>query len=288
MNRAIIFAHYDIDGIIDPYVVEAINVYRRHADILLLVSASATSLPQELRETVDHFIPRSNVGYDFGSWKAGWLALKQRDSFDEIVFANDSVYGPLVDLPPALNAKKCVGADFWGMVLSEARETHVQSWFAGARQPVIRSGIFNSFWQAAGSDMRDKDELILRLEIGLSRLLVNSGFSLAGIYDGRERPFVTHAERLSHLSISRPFRSIKFIKKTLPWRMPFDPSLLFYRRLWDAGAPFIKRRLFDVNPYALNLRHVIADLKQLAPHWQALIEGHQNRLRRGSNKPFAH
>jgi lipopolysaccharide biosynthesis protein len=219
MNRAIIFAHYDIDGIIDPYVVEAINVYRRHADILLLVSASATSLPQELRETVDHFIPRSNVGYDFGSWKAGWLALKQRDSFDEIVFANDSVYGPLVDLPPALNAKKCVGADFWGMVLSEARETHVQSWFAGARQPVIRSGIFNSFWQAAGSDMRDKDELILRLEIGLSRLLVNSGFSLAGIYDGRERPFVTHAERLSHLSISRPFRSIKFIKKTLPWRM---------------------------------------------------------------------
>ena len=237
-------------------------------------------MPRELRATVDHFIPRRNVGYDFGSWKAGWLALKQRDSFDEIVFANDSVYGPLIDLRPALNATKCVEADFWGMVLSEAHGPHVQSWFFVARQPVIRSAVFESFWQSTGSDMRDKCELVLRFEIGLSRLLTNSGYSLAGVYDGRERPFVTHAERLSHFSISQPLRSIKFIKKTLPRRVPFDPSLLFYRRLWGAGIPFIKRRLFDINPYALDLQHVADDLKRFSPHWQTLIENHQNRIRR--------
>ena len=269
MTRAVIFAHYDIHGLIDPYVIEAMNVYRRHAEILLLVSASATSLPHELRKTVDIFISRSNIGYDFGSWKAGWLALKQRDSFDEIVFANDSVYGPLVDLAPAFNVTKCAAADFWGMVLSEAHGLHVQSWFTVARRPVIQSEEFETFWHMAGNDMRRKNELIMQLEVGLSKMLVESEFSPSGIYDGRERPFVTYAERTPHVSICQPLRSIKFIKKTLPWRMPFDPSLLFYRRLWDAGVPFIKRRLFDVNPYALDLRRVADDLKEFSPLWKA-------------------
>lgn len=284
MKRALILAHYDIDGIVDPYVVEALRAYRPHSSALLLVSASATSIPKELEGIVDRFIPRSNTGYDFGSWKAGLLALENTDSFDEIVFTNDSVYGPLFDLSPALNSARCATVDFWGMVFSEANTPHVQSWFTAARQPVILSRVFQTFWNATGGDFQDKNELIMRFEIGLSKALSKSLFSLAAIYDGRDQPCIRNTERLSQISIRHPLRSIRFLKKTSRWRQPFDPSLLYFDRLWKAGVPFIKRRLFDVNPYALDLKRVFRALHALSPKWQQLIEDHQMRIRRNSNR----
>jgi len=276
-KRAVILAHHDVDGVIDPYVIEAATIYRRIADVLLLVSASATALPPELRDVVDRFIPRRNVGYDFGCWKAGWDALSPRDGFDEILFVNDSVYGPLFDAAWMGDAAACGDAGFWGMVLSEARAPHVQSWFMAARRAVIEDPGFGDFWADVGADM-PKEEIILRQEIGLSTRLAQHAFSVAALYDSRIMPPPTGRERREHVAISQPVRSFRFLKKTAPWRHPFDPSLLFYKRLWDAGVPFIKRRLLDVNPYALDLERVHADLQSLSPRWHALIRQHQDRL----------
>lgn len=276
-KRAVILAHHDVDGVVDPSVIEAATIYRRIADVLVLVSASATALPPELRDVVDRFIPRRNVGYDFGCWKAGWEALSSGEGFDEILFVNDSVYGPLFDATWMGDEAPCGDADFWGMVLSEARGPHVQSWFMGARRAVIEFPGFGDFWAAVGADM-PKEEIIRRQEIGLSARLAQHAFPVAAVYDGRTMPFPTSRERWEHVAISQPVRTFRFLKKTAPWRHPFDPSLLFYKRLWHAGVPYIKRRLFDVNPYALDLDRVHADLRNLSPRWHALIRQHQDRL----------
>lgn len=278
MNRAVIFAHYDVDGVVDPYVIEAVTAYRRLADVLVFVSASASSLPPGMPPVVDRFISRGNVGYDFGSWKSGWEALRDRGSFDEIVFVNDSVYGPLFEVEWAGDGAACARADYWGMVMSEARSPHVQSWFAVARRPVIRSPGFADFWDGVGTDM-PKEKIIDRQEVGLSARLLDGGFTLAGAYDGRTTPLLTSGERRRHLALSQPLRSLRFLRKTSRRRRPFDPSLLTYERLWKAGVPFIKRRLLEVNPYALDLGTVRADLRRLSPKWHALIERHQARLR---------
>lgn len=276
-KRAVILAHHDVEGVIDPYVIEAATVYRRLADVLVLVSASAPALPPQLRDVVDRFISRRNVGYDFGCWKAGWDALSPREGFDEILFINDSVYGPLFDAAWMGDETACGDAGFWGMVLSEARAPHVQSWFMAARRTVIEFPGFSDFWAAVGADM-PKEEIIRRQEIGLSTRLTQQAFSVAAVYDGRTTPFPTSRERWEHVAISRPGRTFRFLRKTAPWRHPFDPSLLFYKRLWHAGVPYIKRRLLDVNPYALDLDRVGADLRHLSPRWHALICQHQDRL----------
>ena len=75
MKRAILLAHYDRDGIIDPYVIAAAKEYRNFTDTLIVISVSAKTLQNDLSGIVDVFIPRENTGYDFGSWRAGLQAL---------------------------------------------------------------------------------------------------------------------------------------------------------------------------------------------------------------------
>ena len=98
MARALVFAHYDRDGLFDPYVIDALHAFRCCMDHVTVVSTSAQHLPAALVPLVDRFIARQNVGYDFCSWRAGLAALEPTEQFDEIICANDSVYGPLFDL----------------------------------------------------------------------------------------------------------------------------------------------------------------------------------------------
>ena len=51
--------------------------------------------------------------------RIGLEALGPPDQFDEIVCANDSVYGPLFALDPAFADALVADADLWGMCLSE-------------------------------------------------------------------------------------------------------------------------------------------------------------------------
>jgi hypothetical protein len=157
MKRAILLAHYDRDGIIDPYVVAAAREYRKFAHTLVLISVSAKTLPSDLSDTIDIFIPRENIGYDFGSWRAGIEALGAPTNFDEIICVNDSVYGPLFDLAGALDSPAIRDAGYWGMVLSAQESWHVQSWFFSMRSAILQSSTFGEFWRTAGADLPKKE-----------------------------------------------------------------------------------------------------------------------------------
>lgn len=277
MKRAILFAHYDRDGIIDPYVVAAAREYRKFADALVLISVSAKTLPPDLSGTVDIFIPRENLGYDFGSWRAGIQALGTPTDYDEIICVNDSVYGPLFDLAPALNNPKLAGAGFWGMTVSEKPRRHVQSWFFAMRSRVIQSDIFNKFWEGCGVDL-PKEEIIAKRELGLSDSLQHAGYPVAGVYDGHAVPLASNAEKAVNCSAFEPLRTWRHLRKTSASRQPFNPSELFYERLWDSGVPFVKRRIFSANYYGLDLSRLRKQLHARAPEWTHLIACHNTRL----------
>lgn len=276
MKRAVIFAHYDRHGIVDPYVVAALAAYRQVCDSLVFVTASAKGIPRAVDELVDAAVVRNNVGYDFGSWKDGIEALGRPEDFDEVVCVNDSVYGPLFDIAGALDSTAIRRADYWGMVLSAQESPHVQSWFFAMRSPMLRSSRFRKFWAAAGEDLT-KEEVVERREIGLTDAARRSGHVVAAIYDASISPPVAWAEISDHVSIAAPARSWRLIRKTRPWRAPLNPSELNYRRLWAAGVPFLKRRLLHTNHYGLDLNLVHADLERLSPEWHALITAHGRR-----------
>ena len=279
MKRAILLAHYDRDGIVDPYVIAAAEAYRRFADTLVLISVSTRVLPTELHGVVDEFIQRENVGYDFGSWRTGLEAIGTLSQFDEIVCVNDSVYGPLFDLAPAMESPRHRDADFWGMTISAQVRPHVQSWFFAMRPRVIQSETFRRFWAASAGDL-PKDDIIKQREIGFSAALSDAGYRIAAVHDGRERLVPSAAEKAKHWSWFSPLRTRRYVRKTRVRNGPFNPSELFYDRLWGSGVPFLKRRIFTANFYGLDLSRVLADLGRLSPRWADLIANHRRRVER--------
>ena len=283
MARAFVYAHHDRDGVFDPHVVEALRRYRPLMDHVTVVSTGAQQLPVEMRPFVDRFLARDNIGYDFSSWRAGLEALGQPDRFDEIVCANDSVYGPLFDLEPAFTDARVATADLWGMCLSEQGTKrrgrmscpHIQSWWFAMRKPLLASPAFTAFWDSVVPLPR-KDDLVDRYEIGLSEHFASAGFRIAGLYDAGTAGPVTWRELLPHLSLWQPARSRRHFRKAR--RMPHNPSELVWKRLLDAGVPFVKVGLFRVNHYGLDLEHVLAGLEADTPYDVGMIRAHLQRV----------
>ena len=279
-RRAIVLAHFDPHGQFDPHVTHAARAYRRLAERLVLVSNGGGRLPRDLAALVDDYLPRPNVGYDFGAWKDG-LATLDRGDYDEIVCVNDSVYGPLFDLAPAFDDPRTAAADLWGMVLSEQptgrdgpRIPHLQSWFFAMRRPLLGSAWFDTFWSTV-EPAPTKREIVERFEIGLSRSAVEAGFQIAGLYDATTARRVALREIMPHVSLSAPYRSWRLIRKSR--RTPHNPSELVWWRLFEAGVPFVKVGLFRVNHYGIDLDRVLSELGRQTPFDRGLIHGHLAR-----------
>jgi rhamnosyltransferase len=278
--RAIVLAHFDPHGHFDPHVHHALAAYRRHAERLVVVSNSARRLPADLARLVDGFVPRANVGYDFAAWRDGLATFRAADH-DEVICVNDSVYGPLFDLGPALADARVAAADLWGMVLSDqntsrsgARVPHLQSWFLGMRRPLLEADAWGGFWHGLTTPAT-KREVVEQNEIGFSARMAAAGFRLAGLYDATTAPRVTLAEVWPHLSPRHPRRSWRLLRKSR--RLPHNPSELVWWRLWEAGVPYLKVSLLRVNHYGLDLGRVLTELRQASGYDPALVHGHLAR-----------
>lgn len=277
MKRAVVLAHFDRDGVVDPCVVAAVQAYRPLADVLVFVSASARRLPDALAGRVDAFLPRDNVGYDFGSWQAGVRWLGDVRGFDEILFVNDSAYGPLFDLRPALEHPRGVGADLYGMVMSNERGAHVQSWCFAMRRPILESRAFTAFWESV-APQPTKEDVVNRYEVGMSRYFEGAGFRLGALVDGRDEPPPTIRETLHAAAGLGPLGLWRHVRRLRRRGPPYNPSELLWRRLWRAGVPYLKAGIFRQNQYGVDPRRILADVNELAPEWSDLIAGHRARL----------
>lgn len=291
MRRAIILAHHDPDGIVDPHVIHALRAYRALTDRLVVVSTSLRRLPDDLVGTVDAFLPRENVGYDFGSWQAGLRMLSPSGGvdaagFDEVVCVNDSVYGPLFDPAPMFTDPRTAGADLWGMVIStqpprhggRLPRPHLQSWFLAARRALLASACWRDFWSGV-VPQPTKDDVISRYEVGLSEQVMAAGFRIAALYDaGREAP-PGWRDVVPDLSARRPFATGRLL-----WRIgrPFhNPAELLPRRLLAAGIPYAKVSLLRVNHYRLAPQAVRAAIRAVAGGFDpGLVERHLARTAR--------
>ena len=288
MSRAIILAHHDRDSLIDPHVVHALRRYRQVADRLVVVSTSVQALPAALAGCVDTFLSRPNRGYDFCSWQAGLAALGDPGAFAEVILVNDSVYGPLTLLAPVLADPRVAEADLWGMVLSDQAPRrrgkrvcpHLHSWFLAARRPLLESEVWRRFWEGV-EPLPSKDAVIDRYEIGLTEQVAAAGFRIATLYNAPQAGPLQLREIWPHLSLAEPARSWRHFRKAR--RTPHNPSELAWRRLLEAGVPYIKVGLFRVNHYGLDLSRVLADLSRDCAaglnYDLALIENHLSRLR---------
>src|SRR5882757_4134520 len=98
----VLFAHYDADGVVDPYVVHYLEALSKLDTTIVFVSGSpelTSDSVASLRPFCAGIYTRRTLALDFGSWHLAWCILRSNgwslDQFDRLVLANDSVYGPL-------------------------------------------------------------------------------------------------------------------------------------------------------------------------------------------------
>ncbi len=189
MNRVCIYAHFDEKNIIDDYVLFAIEEMKKVCNEVIFVSCC--DLPQsELNKLDCHKISEIHKEYDFGSYKRGFIFAKNHELLefcDELVFVNDSCYGPFKPLDKIFNSMVENPCDFWGLtknkyafkiVKNRTKDCyipHIQSYFFVLRPQVFKSKCFEDFITSVQEE-ENKNIVIEKYEIGLTTELEAGGF----------------------------------------------------------------------------------------------------------------
>lgn len=274
MKRVCIFAHWDKDNFLDDYVIYYLKSLKKVCEKIIFVSdCSELKNKDILDDIVDFSIIENHREYDFGSYKRGFLlAQEQNLAYDEILFVNDSCYGPFFELEPIfkkMESKKC---DFWGLTrnnygLKKDVQTppewlpHIQSYFLVFKKNVCDSKVFLDFIKNIQHE-ETKDEIINKYEIGLSRLLISAGFKPA-VYVNKYSHTVnclgSKWERLIRwykfpfLKTSIPKNGIQPIGEIKNWKPVIEsvsdyPTELITKNA-DRLKDFVPNKYVALNPY---------------------------------------
>jgi lipopolysaccharide biosynthesis protein len=280
LPRALIMAHYDRDGLVDPHVLYSLAAYRRSFSHIIFVSASANCLPPGHEHLVDVFISRENIGYDFFSWKTGFNALKEKERFFEVVFVNDSIYGPLFDIEHVLTAPKVKEADVWGLTSSFEISWHIQSFFFAMRHDVLVSDAAIEFWDNI-VPLRDKGEIITRYEVPMASFFRGRGWSADAIFTAPKSQSEWEVFRAG-AGPRNPIRAAWHLYKNRRPRAR-NPTLLLWDAAIEAGVPFLKVELMRSNPLNLPLEPIHAYIERNTRYPISLIDAHVRRTGRPSS-----
>jgi len=192
IKRIAIFAHFDAQNRIDNYVKYYIEGLKKVADTIVFIS-DGYLLDSELlkiNHVTDKIIAVGHGEYDFGSYKRGFLYANDNgllDGVDEVIFANDSCYGPIYPFNHMFNLMSFVGADFWGITQNKfamqkvgdeyktAMNPHLQSYFFVLKKQVFLSDVFYQFIKNIKKEDY-KEDIIINYEINLTRMLVDNGY----------------------------------------------------------------------------------------------------------------
>ncbi|QIK77082.1 rhamnan synthesis F family protein [Nocardioides piscis] len=306
-RRICLFAGFDADGVIDDTVVTYLADLSRFADVYYLADCE---LAEGQLERIACYTKGAwsirHGRYDFGSYSmlakdlVGWDVI---DGYDELMLANDSCF--LVQPLDRVFAKMDgTTSDWWGLqatyddfddrafaklgrrlgldeVGEQMRELalwrysdfiHVGSYFLCYRRRVHTDPRFRQRLDDV-SAQSEKVTIILKYEIGFSRLLILAGFKLA-----------------------------TFVEGILPYHPVYRASAF---ELLHEGFPLLKRQLITENPFEIPDLHrwksrvLVAapdadveamdrSLRRTAPPW-SLVRSFGFRTRRdGTVQPPGH
>jgi lipopolysaccharide biosynthesis protein len=149
-KRYVVFAGYNADGTIHPYVVTYLKRLNEVSDGVVYITDSPLKLGEEskIKGLTIHNEFQRHGEYDWGSYKRGFLWLKSNGYLKdakEVVFANDSCYAVGSFKPMFRDMDKRKDLDFWGAAENIQYTTHIQSYFFVVRQKMFRLASFYDY-----------------------------------------------------------------------------------------------------------------------------------------------
>lgn len=270
-NRLVVMASYDPDGELGPHVRRHIQAWQDECQRLIVVTTSQLKAADRswLNEHCE-LIERENYGYDFYSYKVGLDAAGDLSSYDEVVICNDSFVGPLRPYREIFAEMADQHLDFWGMTQTLRVKHHVQSFFVVFRSWVVASKAFTNFW-AEMSPVSDRREVIHRYEVGMSRTLIDAGFTVGSFF--RETPAEARLARARVIWWALRRRDLNRRRLLRPWerlqraREPWNPmsGLADSALRGESRLPLVKLDTIRYDPYGLNSARLLRKCTEQYP-----------------------
>lgn len=268
----LLFAHFDPQGVVDPYVVYYLEALQGLGATVIFVSGSPHLTPESvarIRPLCAGIYTRHTLSLDFGSWHLAWCIMRQRgwslDQFDRMVITNDSVYGPLFPIEEMWDCFH--GADMYGAIESLQQSRHLQSfflaWDLNSRTRPFLYDEWDHFQYVV-----DKLLLIRRYEVGLSARALEAGLSM--------KPFLSVSAVKEAYDFSPPNRRVKALSKKGAVNNPisFWDGLIEHLRF-----PFLKTSLPRYNaPWQNSIAQLRDFLDQHTTYPYELIQSNVDRL----------
>lgn len=195
-QRVGIFAFYDPDGVVDEYIPVLVGAVRRHCAYLLCVvnGRLGGAGRAQLAAVCDEIWQRPNEGLDVTAYKEGLFHLGQRArGADELLFFNQTVFGPIFPLGEMFGEMAGRELDFWGMTEHRGLQAdlentiwqkveygylprHIQSYFFAVRRPMLQSESFWEYWRTL-PPVHDYVEAVSFHEVRFTKYFTDLGFT---------------------------------------------------------------------------------------------------------------
>jgi hypothetical protein len=259
-----LFVHYDKRGAVRPQVLHYLRELQKNGRDVVFITNSGRLAPDgevALREICAAVMVRRNIGYDFGAWADAlkYFGLPCANT-KEIIFANDSMFGPMLPLSGVLRRLDYNKADIWGLTDSWQICYHLQSFFLAFGPDALRSEQFKKYWNSV-RPVPMKSFIIKAYEVGLTQTMIEAGLRCAALWRYEDiTALASHDEFKRLLSEEKssfneldPIRALRTqqilrIRKNIANREAMNPTADLWRQLLLADFPFIKRELLCDNP----------------------------------------
>jgi rhamnosyltransferase len=182
-STAFVIAHYDPKGAIAQHLRSlAAYLASQSAHVVFVSTGVAPGHAACLPESVK-VMARTNIGYDFSSYKCGIQALGDLSRFERIVMLNSS----FICLNPRklftnLFAQSTAGFDVLGVTASQEFKPHLQSYLVSFQnQRLISSTAFLEWW-ASVEPLSERDRVVYNYEVGMSSHFLGRGFSVGAAF----------------------------------------------------------------------------------------------------------
>ena len=182
-SRIAIFSFYDKEGITDDYVTYLLDELLTVADRLIVMVNGVIDNESlhKLQKRTKEVIVRENIGYDAGAYKDALTNVIGKNvlaQYDELIFCNDTFYGPFLPLKTIWEKMGEKNCDFWGLNYLDCELfPHIDSYFMVFKQSVLKTGVlYDYFCNVINFKTNDLDEVIALFEDGLTMYLLDKGF----------------------------------------------------------------------------------------------------------------
>lgn len=268
--RWVVYSSFDAEGRLAPHAVDQLQAYRRAGFATLVVDTSpliGEARRQSWQDAATAWFQRPNVGYDFQSFNSGLKHLTGALGVDiarlHLILANDSCFGPFLDLEAVLASfRDQPGRCVFGITDSFEVHYHLQSYWLYFRPDVapLAQQILATMPVASG-----RLEAIETGELALSRLLRDHHCELrayAPVADTLWR-FSHHGGSLISLMhfalrriVKRPLYTRRADGACLKLLLRRENALAYVNPTLDYGVaafragltPFVKKSLLRDNP----------------------------------------